>query len=83
MISLDNFNASRLEFQYAAVWAEGDYLARRYEEEDAVNLYRMPGGYFVEVFYDQMENALSGVRAFTDKDRLEDYACYIKLPGDL
>lgn len=67
--------------QYSAVWQEGTFLARRYQEADAVNLYCMEGGYFAEVVYDQRTSHLRTVEVFSfgDNERLANYTSSIKL----
>ncbi|RFP63478.1 hypothetical protein D0N36_19250 [Hymenobacter lapidiphilus] len=74
------FRALSFEQQLPVLYAEGHFLANRYEEEDAVNLYQMPGGFFVELYYDQAENRVVRLRTFTSPRLLEDYAPYVKLP---
>ena len=77
-ISHYGFRALPFEQQLAAVWQEGTYLATRWEEEDAVNLYHL-GTFFVEVYYHPDTNELLRTRPFTSVRCLEDYACYIRL----
>ena len=38
------FRLLALPEQLTAVWQEGTFLATRWEEEDAINLYHMEGG---------------------------------------
>jgi hypothetical protein len=55
-------------------------LATRFEDGHAVNLYRMDGDFFAEVYYHLAEHdLLSQVRAFTTGKCLEPYAAYIRL----
>ena len=69
------------EQQLPLVWSEGSFLARRWEEEDAVALYLMDGGFFCEVYLEQEEYSVLEVLAFatTDTERLEPYTYYIQL----
>ncbi|KAA9338722.1 hypothetical protein F0P96_07845 [Hymenobacter busanensis] len=73
------FRLLSLEDQLATVWAEGRFLMTRWEEEDAINLYHMPGGFFAEVYYDEETNHLHRTRTFTSVACLEDYAIYVRL----
>ncbi len=69
------------------MWCRSTYIARRWEEEDGINLYHLPGGFFAELYYDPEANtvrrmrAFTRVRAFTDAAPLEDYAVYVRLPA--
>ena len=82
-LSLDAFNQLTLDLKCMFLWQEGTHIATRYEEEDCIGPYRMPG-FFAEAWYDQHENRLYKVTTFVnDPDRLEDYAAYITLPEDL
>ncbi|MDO7874306.1 hypothetical protein Q5H93_06145 [Hymenobacter sp. ASUV-10] len=72
------FRALNLAEQLAIVLVEGTYLARRYEEEDAVNLYHL-GTFFCEVYYNQRYESIERTRTFTATRCLEDYAAYISL----
>ena len=60
----------------------GPHLVRRWEEEDGVNLYHLPGGFFVELYYDSHANELVRLRSFSSAVPLEDYAAYVQLPTD-
>lgn len=66
------------EQQCEEIYYEGQFIANRFEEENAINLYWM-GTFFCELCYDQFENKVVSTRTFTSKESLEDYACYIKL----
>jgi hypothetical protein len=49
----------------------------------AVQLYQMPGGFFVELNYDVEQNKVTHLFAFEaggEDDRLPDYAMFVKLP---
>jgi hypothetical protein len=65
--------------QIPLVWVEGTFIARRWEEEDGVALYHMEGDFFCEVYLNPDSLEILEVRAFTDSERLEHYACYITL----
>jgi hypothetical protein len=69
------------EQQLPLVWSEGRFLAQRSEEEDAVALYLLDGGFFCEVYLEQEHYQVLEVVPFvmTDSERLEHYACYIRL----
>jgi len=74
------FRALPFEQQVVLVWNEGRYLATRYEEEDTVGLYWMQGCFFVELYYDNLENKMvERTRTFTSVECLEEFKCYIKL----
>ncbi|MGI4736584.1 MAG: hypothetical protein ACRYG7_15520 [Janthinobacterium lividum] len=47
-MTLDAFDQLPYGLQLATVtvFETGTYLARRWEEEDGVNLYHLPGGFF-------------------------------------
>ncbi|GAA3984617.1 hypothetical protein [Hymenobacter antarcticus] len=71
--------------QLASVYATGAYVATRWQEVyEAVLLYRMPGGFFVELTYDTETNEVQYCFAFeagSDDDRLADYAMFVRLPN--
>jgi hypothetical protein len=79
-VTFYQFNVLPYEQQLAHVFDEGTYLARRWEEEDGVNLYHLPAGFFVELYYDTHANELVRLRSFTSAAPLEDYASYLRLP---
>ncbi|UYZ61229.1 hypothetical protein [Hymenobacter latericus] len=67
--------------QCRVIWEEGTFLMRRYEEEDAVNLYHLPGGFFAEVYFDQFEGKVYRTNSFTSTDYFDGhYGCYLELP---
>ena len=72
-MTLYEFNALPYERQVALVFDQARFLTTRWEEEDAVNLYVLPGGPFVEIFYDTHANEITRLRAFTRSAPLEDY----------
>lgn len=69
--------------QLAVVYRDGTYLARRWEEEQGVNLYHLLAGFFAELYYNPASNEVERVRSFTSRLLLEDYTPYITLPEDL
>ena len=79
-MTLYEFNALPDERQVALVFDQARFLATRWEEEDAVNRYVLPGGPFVEIFYDTHANKITGLRAFTHSALLKDYVVGIPLP---
>ncbi|MFC6225624.1 hypothetical protein ACFP2F_20425 [Hymenobacter artigasi] len=70
--------------QLAHVYAVGAYVATRWQEVyEAVLLYQMPGGFFVELTYDTESNEVQYCFPFetgSEDDRLADYAMFVKLP---
>lgn len=79
-MTLYQFNALPYERQLVHVFDEGTFLARRWEEEDGVNLYHLPGGFFVELYYDTHANELVRLRSFRSSVPLEDYVVGVRLP---
>jgi hypothetical protein len=80
-VTLYQFNQLRYNAQLFAVYAEGIFLASRAQaEHHAVNLYAMPGRFFVEVAYETAATELLDVRSFTSLPPLEAYATSVKLP---
>jgi len=45
-----------------------------------VNRYVLPGGPFVEIFYDPPTNEITRLRAFTRSAPLKDYVVGVQLP---
>ncbi|GAB3877207.1 hypothetical protein GCM10028824_36760 [Hymenobacter segetis] len=83
-MTIHDFNHLSAEVQLANVFQRGTYLARRWDDfHQAVNLYRMPSGFFVEVNYDTEKNEIEFLFAFEaggEDDRLPDYAIFVELP---
>jgi hypothetical protein len=82
-MTLAEFNARPAEQQLTLVFVEGTFLARRWEEEDGINLYHLSGpstGFFAEVYYDTHANEIVQVRAFTSLSQLAEYAANVQLP---
>ena len=85
-MNLDQFNAQPLEERLASIFLFGTFLATRFQAaERKVNLYELPGLFFVEVAYHIPQNKLIGLLSFgwENVDRLETYARFVKLPEDL
>lgn len=84
-MTLNQFNALPEDRQLAAVYATGTYLARRWQEVyEAVLLYEMPGGFFVELTYHVDTNEVQYLFPFAaggEDDRRADYAMFVQLPG--
>jgi hypothetical protein len=76
------FNALPYERQLVAIFDIGTFLAQRWEEEDGINLYHLPGGVFVEIYYDTHVNQIVQLRRFTSAAPLENYTLSIELPED-
>ena len=76
------FNQLTGERQLVTVFGTGTYLARRWEERDGINLYHLSGDFFVELYYDPLAQELMRLRSFRSAEPLEDYAAYMRLPGD-
>lgn len=83
-MTFSTFNLLSEEVQLAYVYDQGAYLARRWDDfHQAVNLYRLPSGFFVEVNYDTEKEEVSFLFSFeagSEDDRLEDYAMFVQLP---
>jgi hypothetical protein len=79
---LYEFNALPYERQLVHVFDEGTFLAHRWEEEDGINLYHLPGGVFVEIYFDTHVNQIVQLRSFTSAAPLENYTLSIELPED-
>ena len=85
-MTLALFNALPLADQFATVFESGTFVVTRWHEiDDAVNLYELPGRFFVEVTYNTTRNELLDVFSFGREDwgRLEDYAVSVQLPEGL
>ena len=64
-MTLAPFNTLPYEQQLALVYAEGSYVATRSQEVyEAVQLYEMPGRFFVELTSDTETNDVQYLRAF-------------------
>jgi hypothetical protein len=82
-MTLYTFNLLPTDRQLVAVFDTGSFLATRWEEEDAVNLYHLAGpgkGVFVELYYATHANAILRIRAFTNPHPLIRYTDWVQLP---
>jgi hypothetical protein len=73
------FRALPFGQQLPLVWTEGTFVAQRWEEEDAVGLYHMEGGFFCEVYLEQEHYTVVRLRTFISSKCLMDYACNVRL----
>jgi len=78
-MTLYEFNLLPYERQLVVVIEQGGFLATRWEEEDAVNLYHLPGGVFVELYYNTHTNTIVRLRSFISTTPLEDYVVGVEL----
>lgn len=80
-MTLYQFNQLLYKTRLGAALNSGIFLATRWQaENEAVNLYELPGRFFVEVTYDTAANELIDLRSFNNPALLEDYAVYVQLP---
>ena len=57
------FNVLPEDRQLALVYAEGAYIARRWDDvHQAVMIYQLPGGFFVELNYDVDKNEVTHLK---------------------
>jgi hypothetical protein len=77
-MTLYEFNALDMAEKAEAVW-RGTFLADREADGLTVQLYSLTGCY-VELFYDQAANQITGFEAFTNKQLLAPYLAQIKFP---
>jgi hypothetical protein len=84
-MTLDEFQTLTEQDQFASVYATAAYVATRWQDVyEAVLLYQMPAGFFVELTYDTETNEVQYCFAFaagSEDDRLADYAMFVRLPG--
>jgi hypothetical protein len=76
MRTLPDFNALPENEKADAVW-QGRFLADREEDGFRVQLYSLPA-FYVEVFYDALDNKITEFRAFSNKQFLAPYLAQIK-----
>jgi hypothetical protein len=81
-MTLYEFNALPYKRQLVAIFDTGTFPARRWEEEDGINLYHLPGGVFVEIYYDTHVNQIVQLRSFTSTVQLDNYTLNIELLED-
>jgi hypothetical protein len=70
--------------QLALVLEEGTYLAQRWNEESAVNLYHCAGdgcGFFVEVGINDGRGQAVVLRSFSSSEPLDEYVHDVRLPA--
>lgn len=72
------FNALDQDEKAEAIW-RGTFLAERLVNELHVQLYSLPG-FYVEVYYDQAANQITGFEAFTNKQLLVPYLAQTTYP---
>jgi hypothetical protein len=64
-MTLSQFNQLPYEQQLALVYAEGGYVATRWQKVyETVQLYQLPGRFFVELTYDTETNEVQYLAAF-------------------
>jgi hypothetical protein len=66
--------------QLATTYAEGQHLATRFDAGQAVLLYHLPAGYFVELWYEPLLNEVVEVKSFVKGRPLEPWAELVTLP---
>ncbi|PJJ60481.1 hypothetical protein CLV45_1909 [Hymenobacter chitinivorans DSM 11115] len=72
------FRALPIEEQLKVLWAEGTFLAARWQEQDRVYLYHV-GSFFTEVYCDLTKHKRLSIRTCTNSEWLEGYAVYVRL----
>lgn len=66
--------------QLELVWDEGRHLGTRYEGQHTLVLYHMAGDFFVEMFYNHVDNVLQEqLQTFVSSALLTPYADSISL----
>ena len=80
---LHQCNQLPYDLQLVAVFETGTYIARRWDDvHQAVLLYQLPDGLFVELNYDVKQNRVNFLFPFEaggEDNRLPDYAMFVKL----
>ncbi|MGI4820395.1 MAG: hypothetical protein ACRYFV_04200 [Janthinobacterium lividum] len=82
-MTLCEFNLLPYERQLVAVFTLGTFLAHRAVDEGAINLYHLPGDFFVEVYYNTHTGQVLLLQSLTSTAPLENYMLSIELPKDL
>ena len=86
-MTISQFSLLSEDVQMAYVYNQGHYVARRWDEvPQAVLLYQLPDGFFVELNYDVDQNEVTFLFPLAPggpDDRIADYAMFVKLPDDL
>jgi hypothetical protein len=79
-MTLCEFNLLPYERQLVAVFTLGTFLAHRTIDEGDINLYHLPGNFFVEVYYNTHTGQVLLLQRFTSAAPLENYTLSIELP---
>jgi len=82
-MTLYTFNLLPYERQLVLVADTATFLATRWQQQEAVKLYFLPGidtGVFVELYYDAAGQEVVRLKAFTSTAPLTDYAVDVRLP---
>jgi hypothetical protein len=73
------FNLLPYGHQLVAIFTLGTFLAHRAVDEGDINLYHLPGDFFVEVYYNTHTGRVVQLRSFTNAAPLENYTLSIEL----
>ena len=82
-MTFDAFRRLSPVMQLYWVLRHGTYLAQRWDDESAVNLYHCAGDgrcFFVEVGVDDGRGQAVVLRSFVDSEVLKDYVHVVRLP---
>lgn len=79
-MTLSEFNSLPYEHRLVTIFTQGTFLTHRGVEEGDINLYPLPGGFFVEVYYNTYTGQVLLLQSFTSTALLEDYTLSIELP---
>jgi hypothetical protein len=82
-MTLCEFNLLPYKRQLVAIFTLGTFLAHRVVDEGDINLYHLPGDFFVEVYYNIYTGRVVLLRSFTSATPLENYTLSIELPEEL
>jgi hypothetical protein len=82
-MTLCEFNLLPYERQLVAVFTLGTFLTHRAVDEGDINLYHLPGGFFMEVYYNTHTGQVLLLQILTSTAPLENYTLSIELPKDL
>ena len=72
MLGLYEYNALPEVDKANICWNEGTYLTLRTEGQYKINLYSLYN-FFVEMWYDPVENKITKLRTFSSRHQLGDY----------
>jgi hypothetical protein len=81
-MTLHEFNRQPFVRQMAVVLSTGTFLVQRHGRGQVVQLFHLPGHFFVEVYTHTEPRRIFRVRAFTGFADLTAYAHVIALPAD-